>query len=960
MLGEFDNLGQQHEQEANSVIAEWLNTTAHDWRAIAERVGVLQGTAGRPDIVIRQHDRMPVIVESEYGSPAVKDAEDRLGETLIGETRPFTEVIALGIDSLCRQDSRSVLRGRLDRNESVFSVQFVSQRNDGSRVWPDKPLMATPADLVAYCEYAQVPQAVIDAKSDEIANKVLSASLKLAMGLRSLPNGSDGVLSELVAVVGGSSTDQAMQTACAIWLTAIDLQNDLATYSPRCKQLGLEHTGRLGTLTQAKLIRSWETIRRVNYLPVVELAIPSLRSMPSGINELSDVLSELAGLSDELNDLHAKHIYNFAGELWQKLVIDRAERAAHYTKPEVAEMLARLGAARFAGRDASELAKIDLMDAACGTGTLIGAGERALRRLYRNQGGEDLDLHKTRMENHIVAIDVNGIAGTLTAKRLTDMDVQQMYEGSKIAVTDHPAGSLSLLDPEQTSVSEVLCYRNVTQAKDQRENFGLFHIGLEDAGVDWSLMNPPYSRPRIGRSQATKGLARLRTKAKRQGYTLSNGPAGLGSDFGNLSLMRMKGDGVLSHVLPLTAAHADSWQQWRTGIETHYRDLVAITNVGRIEESMSADTGMNEMLVVATKRKGVAQSHIWEEPKVLCVNLYAAPSNLSEGYALANHICEIPNDQEVGITEHFSFARISVPTPGFSWYGVGNTSHELTGISAALMRGDCWDPIRLRTNPLEFNIRTLGAFCESGPTHHQLGHPSDAADAIGAFRWFPVNETASPSAHRSLWAADADTQTRLILQHTHNGEVWDQSLATRMVERRSLWFLSRNLRWTSQAVAFANTTDIIHGGNAWNALQRVPDDVGRCLSLFYNSIFGAIIRRSYAQSTQPGRAMIHVKAIRGLPCLDFGEDTPAATRARTIASMWFNSHAALELEPFAYCFRDSNRHQIDSTVTEMLGLNHSDPETQAMLAHYRLLFSSEPNVNGRNKRILAALKKFQK
>ena len=42
MLGEFDNLGQQHEQEANSVIAEWLNTTVHDWRAIAERVGVLR------------------------------------------------------------------------------------------------------------------------------------------------------------------------------------------------------------------------------------------------------------------------------------------------------------------------------------------------------------------------------------------------------------------------------------------------------------------------------------------------------------------------------------------------------------------------------------------------------------------------------------------------------------------------------------------------------------------------------------------------------------------------------------------------------------------------------------------------------------------------------------------------------------------------------------------------------
>ena len=40
--------------------------------------------------------------------------------------------------------------------------------------------------------------------------------------------------------------------------------------------------------------------------------------------------------------LQAKHVYNFAGELWQRLVIDREERASHYTKPEIAELLATL------------------------------------------------------------------------------------------------------------------------------------------------------------------------------------------------------------------------------------------------------------------------------------------------------------------------------------------------------------------------------------------------------------------------------------------------------------------------------------------------------------------------------------------------------------------------------------------------------------------------------------------
>ena len=67
----------------------------------------------------------------------------------------------------------------------------------------------------------------------------------------------------------------------------------------------------------------------------------------------------------------------------------------------------------------------------------------------------------------------------------------------------------------------------------------------------------------------------------------------------------------------------------------------------------------------------------------------------------------------------------------------------------------------------------------------------------------------------------------------------------------------------------------------------------------------------------------------------------------------------MELEPFVYCFRDKARHEIDSAVAEMLGLNRIDADVQAMLAHWRLLFANEPNVNGRQKRVLSALSAFR-
>ena len=273
------------------------------------------------------------------------------------------------------------------------------------------------------------------------------------------------------------------------------------------------------------------------------------------------------------------------------------------------------------------------------------------------------------------------------------------------------------------------------------------------------------------------------------------------------------------------------------------------------------------------------------------------------------------------------------------------------------MLGDCWDPIRLSKVELAIEMKSLGDLSSSGPTHHLIGHPS-GSEPIGAFRWTPVGETLSPSAQQSLWAADGSSQLCNVVEPTHNGAIVDEELAKRMVDLRSQWFLSRNLRWTSQGIVFARTTKLVHGGNAWNALQDLSEATGRCLALFYNSIFGAIVRHAYSQSTQPGRALLKIKGQSGLPCPDFGADTPEAERARNIASMWFESHSELRLEPFAYCFRDKNRHQLDSTTAEMLGLKPSDADTKAMLEHFRLLFSREPNVNGRNKAILAALEKW--
>ena len=563
MSSRDSEIGGLHEHTANTVIADWLRSVGRDWRPSAERKQVFPGSAKRADIIIRQHNREPVVIETEFGAPAVGDAAGRLGLHLRQHTQPIREVIAVGIDEKCEQDETLALKDRLERNEPIFTVQIVKGEDEQSAtIWPSQPLRATPFDLVAYCEYAQVPQAVINEQSKRIAEEIEAAAELLRIVLTGTKMRGAETMARLRQITGSDDDDSALHNVCATWLVAIDLQNDLARHNEPLQQAGLRTADEIraqrgdGVLDPDDLRQAWRSIKSVNYEPVMNLALSTL-SAPGIDIEVAPVLLRLSQLSVQIDGLNAKHIYNFAGELWQHLIVDREERAAHYTKPAIAELLATLSAQRFADCEAEKIATLNLWDAACGTGTLLGAGERALRRLYIQRGGSpDALLHKRRMEHHIFAMDVNSIAGTLTAKRLTDMDVEQTYQRSNIAVVDHEAGSLYLLDPEQTSATNLLGEGATATTPGTDVQPG--QIAIPFGGMNWALMNPPYARARGGRVQLTKGLGPLQRRAanfgkqhETRGYKMANGQAGLATHFGDISNMRLSGGGGGEGSLPM-------------------------------------------------------------------------------------------------------------------------------------------------------------------------------------------------------------------------------------------------------------------------------------------------------------------------------------------------------------------------------------------------------------------------
>lgn len=967
------------EPTLNEWVAQWLNEHSYrPWSATAEVLGAVVDGRDQLDLVVRQQGRMPAVVEFEVGNPAVADAKSRIGKRLKDAPRELSEVLAVGYSNECRTDDINGFFGRMNHNDTFMTVQIVSRRNGGDsscRVWPDEPLRANASDLMAYIEYLQVPQAVIDEQSERTANEIESIGLMLYEAIVMAHAVTDDTLASLRHLTGAEHKPkdnggrngcpskcghdvQAVSTACAIWLVSMDLQNDLAMYSDELRERGLlttrdaAHRATLGHLTSTELLPHWRLIAEVNYLPVIELGIDCLAVCAKIGGTTTDALDRLSALQDQTNALQTKHVYNFAGELWQRLVHDREERAAHYTKPHIAELLSTLASERFTHLPCESIGELKLMDAACGTGTLVGAGERSIRRRYWDAGGQDPALHRKRMEDHIYAMDVNGIAGTLTAKRLTDLDLEQDYTRSQIAVITHSAGSLILMDPGITGVSHVLGYQGVTRTTGPAGDLGVFHVA--DAGIDWALMNPPYSRPRGGRRQATTGLKPFRDAAKRRGYTMSHGGAGLATDFGDLSNIRLRPGGIFSHVLPLTAARADSWQAWRRQLEKDFRDITVISAT----ESMSADTNIGEILVIATKQRGARRGRE-SSGDILFVNLNSPFSTLAEGYAIAREIGRIPNDVDHGSLSHGTWSRVQQTSPGRPWVAAGGSNPELTSIVGALACSRVWNPDTNTTIPLAIPMSTLDELCATGPTHHLIGHRK-GQEAIGAFEWIELGEFEHAPPQQSLWAAEGQSQSSILTSPTHGGHIVDEDLANRMITQRSQWFIKRGMSMVSQSTALAYTCREVHGGRAWTALSNGSDESMRAVALFHNSIFGGILQIAYGSIQQPGRAQLQVGSIGGLYCPAFNDETPEAENARDIAARKFGELSELDLKPFAYCFLDENRHKIDDAVAEMLGLDPSDDTIQRMLSDYRTVFARQRSVNGGRKSITNALERYER
>ena len=1021
--------GQMHEQTFNIALAQALRTRRKAWREsdqaiLCERNRVLwDAQADRPDILAQTPEIYPVVLEVEFGDPAFGDARSRLGKRVHGTTFPIRSAIAIGAPAAIRNWSDDELKEWLADPYGVelkYAILSANIRGDEEgevtltdadiHYWPRRPGFVTGnlEDLAVLCEYAAAPPQLVTDTAKSVAAQINNLAEALYRGLE------PAAIQEIAKELGQTDLRQGLRMACCIWLTSLRLQNLLAETSDDLKAQGLKTLSEMRFVSQAGAVIipddvrvEWGKILAFNYKAVFNAARNVLHlRMPDTVG--GDVITLLARQASRITNLRLGNRVDFAGELFPELLSDREETAAHYTLPETAELLSQMAVARLNLQDwqsPQEVASLKIADFACGTGSLLRAPYRHIRSRHDAAGGTGEGLHKRMMEDSITGLDINALAAHMTAAGLSVTELATEYHRTNIAavaVLGGKAGSLELLDSEQITD---ITGQTVSAAAD---DCALpTNIEVQNESRDLVIQNPPYTRAKGGfqpfaiagisekeRQRSETRLRNLRDKLRRAGNEIPNGQAGMGADFSALADRKLKKGGVFATVLPLTAAHSESWQGFRKTLETEYQDLTAIAFVSNAGAMLSAETNMNEMLLIATKRMEPKPDS--EQARLLCINLSAAPESLSEAFwyaKLFNRIGQpergsaVIYDTDMG-KNIGSWVVQNVTAAGFPWFTVGMQDHHLARTAAELMAGRFYSIQNMESWELSLEFTALREVVSVGPTHDLIGHPR-GGDGRGAFTFDRVKREQEPSHsaigpthhlighirgneeigaftfdpiaegqvlnYPALWSVDSKAQQSILTNPTHEGQPVDgrEDLQRQMLAQRSDLFISRNLRMTSQALAAARTADLAMGGSTWTALL-VDAGVKDALAIWLNSTLGLLTRVCYGQTTQAGRSRMQIRGLAGFPVPDFAADTPAGQQARQLAPERYRELAALQLEPISYAFRDANRHQIDAAALELVGLGGNAAAARA-LSHLRSLWCREPAVHGGNEAIMKAL-----
>ena len=950
------------ERIVNAKLAECLRSRLPNWIVGAEQTNVLVEKMKQPDLVVSHASGLTVIMETEFSPAATVESDTikRLGKTIQRTGEQVEQCIAIQLPTSLRKTEQKQLDSAVQEAcyfYAIFTYDGKGELYAHTNRWPDCGWIEGGLDDLANC----VETVALSERRVAKGVKILEEGVSRAAGYLQF-HAPDYIQTDLAEKLHQQEGEQTIRMAMAILANAVIFHIRLARHHKKIKPL--EHyRNKLGTVIQSHVLQAWREILRINYWPIFSLASEIFLILPE--RDAQKVIHLLEEMSAQLERFGAADIQDLSGRMFQQLITDRKFLATFYTLPASAMLLAELAVSRLDidWANSKELTSLKIADLACGTGALLGSAYQAFASRYRRTGGDDGLLHAKMMESVFTAADIMPSAVHLTAATLSGMHPEKPYGHTRIITMPYgdngdgngvSIGSLDLMEADETRAIFGTGRQALTGQGAVTDDGEDAVVEVPHGSMDLVIMNPPFTRPTnheatnvpipsfAGFSTKKEEQAKMSDRLKEIRHGLSDpaghGNAGLASNFIDLAHAKLRPGGVLALVLPATFMQGKSWENARKLLRRHYQEIlvVGIATDGNTDRAFSADTGMAEVLVVATRNNDNGK----DEDKIFLTNVFRRPKTQLEALIGAQKIdqarrvtnrgagkIQFTDQQQVG-----NFYRTK------DWSGLGIREPSLVKCMDSLAKGQLLLP-RMGT-PISIPVCPLSELGQRGFLDRDINGRTTSGKARGPF---DLEKRSVAPEYPVLWGHRALQETRLIVEPDYQGiyrEGFQEQAAELWSHGASRLHYNRDFGLNSQRLGACFTLKPSLGGRSWpNFLTREEWEIP--LVLWANTTLGLICSWWAGTRQQLGRSILTITRLPHLMSIDARSlSRDQLARCNQIFEE-FRDQAFL---PANEAYRDDVRITFDHAV--LISLLGVDKELLDYVAILREQWCHEPSVHG--------------
>ena len=662
---------------------------------------------------------------------------------------------------------------------------------------------------------------------------------------------------------------------------------------------------------------AWEAILEKDYAPVFRPALAVLAVLREGkaIDDAIRMLAECANrVADSLSDLG----YDHAGPLYHRILGSAKSDGAFYTNNLSAVMLARLALARdlIDWSDPQAVGTLQLIDPACGTGTLLMAALQTIKvRVSESREMSDEDqnaLHRHLVEDVLCGLDINQHGIQLAACNMTLGAPTVDYARMNLITMPHgpqaegppKAGSLEILtatEDSRASLASLIAPPRSLEGLDAAQVNESTEIRFPLRNLDAVIMNAPFTanenRSRKYGADGRKAMQRheldMQTRlAQRDPLAGAAVTANsIGTFFSPLADMLLnKTRATLAKVIPTTACTNTIGVVERRFLAERFRIETVVTSHDPRRPNFSENTAIHESLLICRRRN---EDGAGKDRPTRFVALRTMPATPEEAIEAAEAI-------ETGTAgEWFTvYEQTETQIRAGDWRPCQFLDPEL--VSAAMHLED------------EKKLVPLGSQYRLGPAGQRIRD---------AFR--PVEDDGD--SYRVFWGRSKDL--RMTMEAVPEQAVTDKksALAARYRQQAGHILLAAKFN-TNSGRLLAIFSDNPALGSMWVPIQNTNIEEAKALCAWCNSTLGrrgaTLMNPSFSQAEL---AMLPVPDFRTLSAVALAEA--------------FEQTKSMPVEPWKNAADDDLRDALDRAAATTTGIE------VATIRDLRVRISCEPTVS---------------